>query len=205
MRAIVDLRGFPTRRAHGLSELEQLEGFPELSEAYTWALEHLPPDEPSVLIHGDLLGQNILVGAWGEGRQRRPEASNVQPESDNGLAVIDWENAMLGDPAYDLAIVTRGSRTPFRMDRGLECLLEAYANFGVLGEGRQRRPEAPNVQTGQRSIAAHEVHFYELCLLARWYRDAFYGNGSGESAGSLLGQLRNVLARARRASSGKVD
>ncbi|MES1178233.1 MAG: phosphotransferase [Myxococcales bacterium] len=29
-------------------------------------------------------------------------------------AVIDWEYTALGDPAYDLAIVTRGARRPFQ-------------------------------------------------------------------------------------------
>jgi thiamine kinase-like enzyme len=29
-------------------------------------------------------------------------------------AVIDWEYAIRGHPAYDLAIVTRGTRRPFQ-------------------------------------------------------------------------------------------
>jgi aminoglycoside phosphotransferase len=146
--SIGEIRGFATRRAHALSELEQLEGLPEFFDAYNWAIDHLPPDEPSVLIHGDLLGQNILL------------------DPDDVPAVIDWEHAMLGDPAYDLAIVTRGVKKPFAIDRGLERLLDAYANI------RQRR------------IAAHEVHFYELCLIARRFRDALDGNDSGESVES---------------------
>jgi len=182
MAAVTELRGFPTRRAHALGELEQLEGLPEFFEAHAWALEHLPPDEPSVLIHGDLLGQNILLGAWDEGRRRRPDTSNAQSEVDNGLAVIDWEYAMLGDPAYDLAIVTRGSKKPFAIDRGLDLLLEVYAKFG------------------KRLIAAHEVHFYELCLVARWDRDALVGHGSGERPESREGHLQGVVARGRRAT-----
>jgi Phosphotransferase enzyme family len=128
------------------------------------AVDHLPPDEPSVLIHGDLLGQNILLSP------------------DEHPAVIDWEYAMLGDPAFDLAIVTRASKKPFAIDRGLERLLDAYATFGPW------------------RIAAHDVHFYELCLLARWYRDELDGNGPGESIESQWGRMRNALARARRAS-----
>jgi aminoglycoside phosphotransferase (APT) family kinase protein len=116
------------------------------------------------LIHGDLLGQNILL------------------DPDEVPAVIDWEYAKLGDPAYDLAIVTRGAKKPFAIDRGLERLLDAYANI------RQCR------------IAAHEVHFYELCLVARWFRDALDGNDSGGSVESRWRQLDNVFARARRAS-----
>lgn len=184
MQSMAELPGFPTRRAHALAELEQLEGLPEFFDAYNWAVDHLPPEEPSVLIHGDLLGQNILIGAWDEGRQGRSDAPNVQSVLDEGLAVIDWEYAMLGDPAYDLAIVTRASKKPFAIDRGLDRLLDAYASFG------------------QRRIAAHEVHFYELCLLARWYRDTLDGNGAMDSVEAQWGRVRNVLARARRASDG---
>lgn len=165
---VVSDAGFPIRRAHALAELEQLEELPEFFDTHNWALEHLPPDEPSVLIHGDLLGQNT-------------DTSNVPSAVDEGLAVIDWEYAMLGDPAYDLAIVTRASKKPFAIDRGLERLLDAYATFG------------------QRRIAAHEVHFYELCLLARWYRDSLDGKNAMDSVESQWGRVRNVIARARRA------
>ncbi len=164
--SIAEIRGFPTRRAHALSELEQLEGLPELFDAYNWALDHLPPDELSVLIHGDLLGQNILL------------------DPDDVPAVIDWEYAKLGDPAYDLAIVTRGANKPFACAGGLERLLEAYANF------RQQR------------VDEREVRFYELCLMARWYRESLEVKGAGENAESQLRHIYNVFARARRASGG---
>jgi aminoglycoside phosphotransferase (APT) family kinase protein len=63
-------------------------------------------------VHGDLLGQNILLGV------------------DDRDAVIDWEYAQFGDPAYDLAIVTRGVWRPFQIEKGMERLLEAYAKAG---------------------------------------------------------------------------
>ena len=62
-----------------------------------------------MLIHGDLLGQNILLHP-------------AEPP-----AVIDWQAARRGDAAYDLAIVTRGVRRPFQIDHGLARLLDAYA------------------------------------------------------------------------------
>ena len=49
-----------------------------------------------MLLHGDLLPLNLL---WGR-------------ETDE-LGVVDWESARIGDPAYDLAIVTRGHAKPF--------------------------------------------------------------------------------------------
>jgi len=57
-----------------------------------------PPDDPSVLLHGDLLGQILLA-------------------MDGPHHVINWEYATRGDPAYDLAIVTRGVEQPFQIAR----------------------------------------------------------------------------------------
>jgi hypothetical protein len=126
-------------------------------EVHAWALEHLPPDEPAVLLHGDLLGQNILL---------RPREA---------LGLIDWERAQLGDPAYDLAIVTRGARQPFQIAGGLDRLLESYAGQAT-------------------EIKKDNVHLYELCLLARWYRESLTGPRSHPSA-ELLNRLRGHFRR----------
>ena len=80
-------------------------------------------------MHGDLLGQNILV------------------DPDGSPSVIDWEYAQRGDPAHDLAIVTRGVRRPFQVERGLEKLLEAYHRHGGTG------------------VTIEQVRLHELC---RW-------------------------------------
>ena len=153
--------GAATRRSHAeelLRVFDELEG-PEAEPAREWAVQHLPPDQAAVLIHGDLLGQNILVF----------------PDEDP--AVIDWEFCRMGDPAYDLAIVTRGVRRPFQMDRGLDRLLDAYA------------------AAGGDPILRPEVHFYELCLAARWYLEALQGTGS-EPPEQTLARLGSILRRA---------
>lgn len=129
-----------------------------MRDAHQWAIEHVPPEAPSVLLHGDLLGQNILL-------------------SSDGLPwVIDWEYAMRGDPAYDLAIVTRGVRQPFQIAGGLDRLLDSYAGYGGM------------------EIAADHVHVYELCLIAGWYRDALAGNSS-HSPAHELDRMRSLLRR----------
>jgi aminoglycoside phosphotransferase (APT) family kinase protein len=156
----IELRGHATRRAHAEAEIDSVFGAPELAEAELWAREHLPPDEPSTLIHGDLLGQNILV---------HPE----EPP-----AVLDWEYAGLGDPAYDLAVVTRGKPKPFDMGNGFASLIGAYT------------------ANGGKRIQASEVRVHELCLVARWYQETATEKGE-TSATHILGQLRNVLRRAR--------
>jgi aminoglycoside phosphotransferase (APT) family kinase protein len=154
--------GAGTRRAHA-EELMRVFGDLEGTEAESareWAAQHLPLDRAAVLVHGDLLGQNILVFP------------------DEAPAVIDWEFCRMGDPAFDLAIVTRGVRRPFQMARGLDRLLDAYA------------------AAGGDPIKRSEVHLYELCLAARWYREALHGRGS-EPPEQALAKLRGILGRAR--------
>jgi aminoglycoside phosphotransferase (APT) family kinase protein len=160
------LPGHATRRAHALAAVEKyLAGArePELAAACAWAMAHLPPDQPAVLLHGDLLGQNILL-CPGE-----------------PTAVIDWEYACLGDPAYDLSIVTRGSRDPFQTSGGLNKLLDAYREHGG-------------------DVTAAAMHLHELCLVASWYRDARKERGGETQAQQYLSQLRNILRRAERAA-----
>lgn len=152
--------GTATRRAHALEAISALAGLGpvEMRDAHAWAMEHLPPEEPSALLHGDLLGQNILRSV------------------DGPHHVIDWEYARTGDPAWDLAIVTRGARRPFQIDRGLERLLEAYRDHGGC------------------DVAADHVRVYELCLIAGWYRDLLSRQGP-YSARCEIDRMRGMLRR----------
>ena len=99
------LGGYATEREHAEAEIEPLHelDFPEGRDALAWALEHLPPPSPSSFLHGDLLGQNLLHPS-----DRSPTEVELRE-----VGVIDWERATRGDPAYDLAITTRGTARPF--------------------------------------------------------------------------------------------
>lgn len=157
--------GTTTRRAHGEEQLSVFDDLDdEVEPARQWASDHLPADREATLLHGDLLGQNILV---------IPEEKP---------ALIDWEFCRMGDPAHDLAIVTRGVRRPFQMARGLDRLLDAYAAAG--GE----------------PLTAAEVHFREVCLAARWYHEALPGTGR-EPPEQARARLTSILRRAEAASS----
>lgn len=129
--------GHATRRDHAaahaslLGELSE----PEARDTEVWVREHLPPATPSSLIHGDLLDQNILHD-WENGQ----------------IAVVDWGDVMIGDPALDLAIVTRGVKKPFRDTHGRRRLLDAYNRLA----------------TTPLLLAA--VHLHELIMAADWYR-----------------------------------
>lgn len=155
-----------TRRDHAKAAIRFLDGMsePEAIDARAWTEEHLPPATSSTLIHGDLLGQNILLGL-------------SEPD-----AVIDWEYAELGDPAYDLAIVTRGVRQPFQIDRGLDRLLDAYC------------------EAGGAEVTREHVRVHELGLAARWYSESLGGKGPHAPAQQLQ-FLRSVLRRATTGAS----
>lgn len=110
------LPGYDTRRAHALARIEELEGRdePEIAEARAWALENLPPETASSLLHGDLLPQNVLIDLEG-----------------GPPGLIDWEYAMRGDPACEFAALTRGIRRPFDGGGVRSSLLAAYGDGSV--------------------------------------------------------------------------
>ncbi len=166
--ALASVSGFETRRQHAEQSAtifhEQEE--PLFKEIQAWVHEHLPPATPSVLLHGDLMGQNILVDTW----------------EDELPAIIDWSLAQLGDPAYDLAIVTRGVRRPFKKADGLARLLDAYA------------------EAGGQPLSAAEVRLHELCMLASWYRASQEEECSGQREHGL-GLLRGLFRRVQGSSA----
>ena len=159
--------GHRTRREHVEATRRELSGFTQDSvteDAIAWIRSHLPPDDPAVLLQGDLLGQNILV------------------DFDGYRAVIDWEYSMLGDPAYDLAIVTRGLRRPFKRSDGLQLLVDAYRRASGV------------------ELRAREIHVHELLLHIRWHQASCRGEGR-HPRDVTLEHLRGVLGRAARNDS----
>jgi len=73
-----------------LSQLDSYGGRPLPAAALvaTWLADHLPPDQPPALAHGDYKLDNVLF------------AESAPPDL---LAVVDWEMASIGDPLVDLA------------------------------------------------------------------------------------------------------
>jgi aminoglycoside phosphotransferase (APT) family kinase protein len=105
-------------RAHAMELLEELpasifDEFGEAAQARDWILAHLPKERSSTVLHSDLLPQNLLADDYGA----------------DEIAVVDWQEARIGDPAYDLAVVTRGVRKPLGVERGLERFVEFYNQF----------------------------------------------------------------------------
>jgi aminoglycoside phosphotransferase (APT) family kinase protein len=130
---------------------------PELvDEALAWMHDHLGPPLPCVLVHGDLLGQNL----------------RLHPSEAPG--VIDWHHANVGDPAADLAIVTRGIRRPFQIAGGRQRLLDSYN------------------QRAATEVSAESLRFFELELLTRWvverHTESYFDD-------AWLNQIEHLLGR----------
>jgi len=162
------LTGYPTRRDHALASLDSVApaSVAELAPLRTWGEAHLPPATPARLLHGDLLGQNLLQRLGID----RPVGSVALP-----LGVIDWEYAKLGDPAFDLAVATRGRRRPFA-GGGLTALVDAYNRLA---------PEP---------VQLHEVRLHELCIVARHYHAARDEDNPG-AAENELHHINNLMSR----------
>jgi aminoglycoside phosphotransferase (APT) family kinase protein len=75
-------------RWQGIRAQTAVRSLPALESLGAWLLEHLPPEGPVALVHGDYHLDNTLVDA------ARPRLA----------AVIDWELATIGDPLSDLGL-----------------------------------------------------------------------------------------------------
>ncbi len=66
------------------SETEKIE---DMERLMAWLPAHLPPEQPTRLVHGDYRLDNMILA---------PDAPRI-------LAVLDWELSTLGDPVADFA------------------------------------------------------------------------------------------------------
>lgn len=164
------LDGHPDARAHVKARCDELspEGLADdadATRALQWIEAHLHGDRPAVLLHGDLLPQNLL---WDWEKDR--------------LGVIDWEFARVGDPAYDLAIVTRGNAKLCGLRDGVGRLVGAYRDAGGA------------------AITPADVTMHELLLVLNWLDDAVQreqeGNREGHPPEYHRNKVRSILRRA---------
>jgi aminoglycoside phosphotransferase (APT) family kinase protein len=162
-------------RAHILSALGKLSPalfsqFPAARAARDWILTRLPDNRPATVLHGDLLPQNIICG---------------EDDSVWKVTVIDWEFAEIGDPACDLAIVTRGDRKLLGIDNGLKHLVAAY------------RKAAAGVE-----LTVADVRIHELLLFMSWLWDAAEDRRRGKTEGHgpdhYTQRLESLLRRAEK-------
>jgi len=144
--------------------------FPLADEVRQWILSHLPSGGQTCVLHSDLLPQNLLCDWQTSSRENAM------------VGVVDWEMVHVGDPAYDLAIVSRGNRKVLGVKEGLRVLLEAYLKFG-------RKP-----------ISLTDVHVHELLLVLNWleesWREYQKPTPRGHGPGFYENQLGSLYRRA---------
>ncbi|MBC8875716.1 MAG: aminoglycoside phosphotransferase family protein [Planctomycetes bacterium] len=162
------------RPQHVRARLNELDAglfseFPLANEVRQWIQTHLPSGGQSCVLHGDLLPQNLL-GDW-------PTSSRENAM----VGLVDWEMAQVGDPAYDLAIVSRGNRKVLGVKEGLRVLFEEYS------------------KSGGRPISLTDVHVHELLLVLNWLEESWCeyqkSSPSGQGPDFYETQLRSLYRR----------
>jgi aminoglycoside phosphotransferase (APT) family kinase protein len=100
-----------------LGQLEKYKtrDLPEVDEAGAWLAAHTPAMQAPTVIHGDYKLDNVMFGP----------TPPVTP-----LAVLDWEQATIGDPLVDL-----GWLLGLWVDPGEEASFFGGANVALLGHG----------------------------------------------------------------------
>jgi hypothetical protein len=163
------------RARHVKKRLSELDAalfaeFPSAKETQEWILGHSPSSDDVCVLHGDLLPQNLL---WNWDATSREEAQ---------VGIVDWEMACIGDPAYDLAIVSRGNRNVHGVKEGVKVLVEEYLAFGG------------------RTISVTDVRVHELLLVLRWLEEAWREHQKPKAGGHgpdfYENQLRSLYRRA---------
>ena len=132
----------------------------DIARAFSWCTERLPHDESTVVLHGDLMGQNLMVDVNDPSR----------------LSVIDWSDCCFGDPAFDIAVVTRGVRNPMKLVRGRERLVSRY-----------------NELSG-RVVSIERVYLYEVILVMGWLARYLEEDPSSGVVGEERARLQSIMA-----------
>lgn len=75
------------RRFGGLWEHNRTREVPEVAQVGRWLADHLPPERPARIVHGDYRLGNVMFGPGAPARL---------------IAIFDWEMATIGDPLADV-------------------------------------------------------------------------------------------------------
>jgi aminoglycoside phosphotransferase (APT) family kinase protein len=168
------LQSYANRPQHVQARLDEFDmeffaEFPLAKAVREWIESHLPSDDGGCLLHGDLLPQNLLC-EW-----------QTYDREDAPVGIVDWEMAQIGDPAYDLAIISRGNRKVLGVKDGVKVLLEEYLDFGGS------------------PISLTDVRVHELLLVMHWLEQAWCEHQKPRAGGHgpdfYESQLRSLFRR----------
>jgi aminoglycoside phosphotransferase (APT) family kinase protein len=131
-------------RQYRASETEPISAMDGLIE---WLPEHLPPEGPPAIVHGDYRMDNLIF------HQSEPRV----------IGVVDWELSTIGDPLADFAYHVMTWRVTPELFRGL-----AGVDFAALGIPNEAEYVAAYCRhTGRGEIAGWEFYLvYSLFRIA---------------------------------------
>jgi aminoglycoside phosphotransferase (APT) family kinase protein len=131
-------------RQYRASETESIAAMDNLIE---WLPEHLPPESPPAIVHGDYRMDNLIF------HKSEPRV----------IGVLDWELSTIGDPLADFAYHVLTWRVTPELFRGL-----AGVDFAALGiPGEAEYVAAYCRRTGREAIAGWEFYLvYSLFRIA---------------------------------------
>jgi aminoglycoside phosphotransferase (APT) family kinase protein len=131
-------------RQYRASETETIAAMDRLID---WLPEHLPPDSPPAIVHGDYRMDNLVF-------------HKTEPRV---IGVLDWELSTIGDPLADFAYHVMSWRVTPELFRGL-------AGTDFAGLGIPNEPEyvaAYCRRTGRDGVAAWDFYIvYSLFRIA---------------------------------------
>jgi aminoglycoside phosphotransferase (APT) family kinase protein len=131
-------------RQYRASQTETIEAMDRLID---WLPEHLPPDSPPAIVHGDYRIDNLVF-------------HKTEPRV---IGVLDWELSTIGDPLADFAYHVMSWRVTPELFRGL-------AGTDFAGLGIPNEPEyvaAYCRRTGRDGVAAWDFYIvYSLFRIA---------------------------------------
>jgi aminoglycoside phosphotransferase (APT) family kinase protein len=157
------------------------EPIPAMDWLAGWLADHLPPEEPPVIAHGDLRLDNLLF------HEREPRV----------LALIDWELATIGDPLADLAYSCLPYHLP-SLGRGLSGL--AGVDLAELGIPSEAEYVAAYCRRTGRPGIAHFGFFlafglFRLASIAQGVQARALQGSASSSRARDVGQLAAMLAQ----------
>src|SRR5712671_860611 len=162
-------------RQYRASETESIAAMDNLIE---WLPEHLPPESPPAIVHGDYRMDNLIF------HKSEPRV----------VGVLDWELSTIGDPLADFAYHVMTWRVTPELFRGL-----AGVDFAALGIPDEAEYVAAYCRrTGREAIAGWEFYLvYSLfriaAILQGIAKRAIDGTAAGADAAEQ-GRLARPLA-----------
>jgi aminoglycoside phosphotransferase (APT) family kinase protein len=154
---------------------------PEMEHLMAWLPAHLPEEDTTTIVHGDLRLENLIF----------------HPSEPRVLAVVDWELSTLGAPLSDLAHNCLTYYVPD--ERRGDLTTVDFARYGIP-------PEAEYVarycaQTGRTHLPAWQFYivfslFRLAAIVQGVYKRGLDGNASSPEAVTFGGQCRQLAVAA---------